>query len=41
MQDKSSLKSREKTQIMNFKLKAQDKMVEINANIWKTSACEW
>lgn len=41
MQDKSSLKSRKNKQKTDRELKAQSEMAEINANIWKTSACEW
>lgn len=42
MQDKSRLESRKKeTKKTDCKLKTQNKMVEINANIWETSACGW
>lgn len=41
MQDKSNLKSRKNKQKTDHELKAQNEMAEINANIWKTSACEW
>lgn len=40
MQDKSKQKRRKKQKPKtDCKLKAQNKMVEINANIWETSAC--
>lgn len=43
MPDKSSSESGGKKRIKktDCKLKAQNEMVEVNANIWETSECGW